>query len=494
MHNQFLAILGPMLMLKDGSLTFSKVFGGICLLILTQLCFVYTSYVQRNSLHELFSCMLGRKTCKYHSAAKIMYKWDIYWDQEMSTSFRSIQKVLYDKLIKEEDPPAFKVHDVSLGFLRNLTIVEFIDPNIGYKIAPGIVFGQFLSKTDRDSITTYEYKITLTSSENNYNSIVNFLKYCDDYYQKECIDRQKILVLSGFVNETRNPEFTVCDLETTKSFDNMFFEMKDKIIERLDSFQQHEEEYKRLGIPYTLGFMFHGSPGTGKTSVIKAIARHTGRHIVILPVDKIKSINDLKSIFLSNKIDSYTIPNQKRLYVFEEVDCGDWKDIVRSRTATIGEEKGGGNGKTELADTLANVMQCLVPPEHGKDAADSMIKKSDEKPLVLGDLLELLDGVIEMHSRMLIMTSNHPERIDAALMRPGRIDMSIQFKKLRNVDVADMYFLWFGEELPQNVWEALEDYTFTQAEIGNLFASRDMEMICCQLRTKTTMPCCNVTP
>merc|ERR1712233_24975 len=76
--------------------------------------------------------------------------------------------------------------------------------------------------------------------------------------------------------------------ESGKSFSNVFYPEKDDVVKRLDFFSKNKEWYKKRGIPYTMGFLFYGAPGCGKTSTIKAIANHTQRHIVSVPLNKIK--------------------------------------------------------------------------------------------------------------------------------------------------------------------------------------------------------------
>jgi ATP-dependent 26S proteasome regulatory subunit len=57
------------------------------------------------------------------------------------------------------------------------------------------------------------------------------------------------------------------------------------------------------------------------------------------------------------------------------------------------------------------------------------IIEEEENPIDLSFLLNLLDGTLESEGRILAITTNFPERIDRALIRPGRIDMIINFKK-----------------------------------------------------------------
>ena len=95
----------------------------------------------------------------------------------------------------------------------------------------------------------------------------------------------------------------------------------------------------------------------------------------------------------------------------------------------------------------------------------------------LGDLLELFDGLVETPGRVVIMTTNHPELLDPALLRPGRLDMVIEFKKLTKENVSNYYKTWFGVDIPQEVYVNMKDRSFSQADIGNMFTGGDFEKI-----------------
>ena len=71
---------------------------------------------------------------------------------------------------------------------------------------------------------------------------------------------------------------------------------------------------------------------------------------------------------------------------------------------------------------------------------DNVFKKSDLK---LSDLLEAFDGVLEMNGRMLIITTNHLEKLDPALVRPGRVDTSLEFKRCNKMAIVDFFKHFF---------------------------------------------------
>ena len=97
-----------------------------------------------------------------------------------------------------------------------------------------------------------------------------------------------------------------------QSFDNVFYPEKSDIVKRIDFFTNNKDWYKKRGIPYTMGFLFYGDPGCGKTSTIKAIANHTQRHIVSIPLNKIRTAKELLHGFYSSSMNYKEIPLNKR--------------------------------------------------------------------------------------------------------------------------------------------------------------------------------------
>ena len=209
--------------------------------------------------------------------------------------------------------------------------------------------------------------------------------------------------------------------ESGKSFSNVFYPEKDDVVKRLDFFSKNKEWYKKRGIPYTIGFLFYGAPGCGKTSTIKAIANHTQRHIVSVPLNKIKTAKELLNVFYNVRMNYKDIPLNQRLYVLEDIDAADLKEVGFDR----------------------------------------------EKTAVL---LEVLDGVMEMDGRMLIITTNYPERLDKALIRPGRIDMKVKFGLCTADNIVQMYQHYFEAELPSSFDRSrLQDDVYSPAEVTQVF-------------------------
>jgi len=89
--------------------------------------------------------------------------------------------------------------------------------------------------------------------------------------------------------------------------------------------------------------------------------------------------------------------------------------------------------------------ECEVNDEPSTDEQPKRKKKDQEKcdPLTLADLLEVFDGVMEMKGRMMVITTNHPEKLDPALIRPGRVDYQVNFGKCRREDIKDIFLHFY---------------------------------------------------
>ena len=175
---------------------------------------------------------------------------------------------------------------------------------------------------------------------------------------------------------------------------------------------------------------------SGKTSTIKAIANHTQRHIVSVPLNKIKTAKELLNVFYNTRMNYVDIPLNKRLYVLEDIDAADLKDTVgeRSEKEKPKDEKDDDEDKDSGKDSPMDMnFFGLLKNSAGWD------KKFGIQKLTLANLLEVLDGVMEMEGRMLIITTNYPEKLDKALIRPGRIDMKVHFGPMTGKNIIEMY-------------------------------------------------------
>jgi chaperone BCS1 len=272
-----------------------------------------------------------------------------------------------------------------------------------------------------------------------------------------------------------------------KSFDNIFFENKHEILRKIDFFVNNKDWYKKNGVPYTLGIGLYGPPGTGKTSFIKALATKLGRHIVSMSLSRIKTKKQLHDFYFetqySNANDKSSLGFDKKIVVFEDIDCVG--DIVLKRKQTDSDadlpdrllDDGESDDFADTADEK-NVFERKLKQEISK-AAKYVSKKmtsgamnpAAQESLTLDDLLNLWDGIRENTGRIMIVTTNHYDRLDPALVRPGRIDIALKLDNASKETIAEMYDHYYGEPMDPNDLEIIPDRLYSPAEVINFYIS-----------------------
>jgi SpoVK/Ycf46/Vps4 family AAA+-type ATPase len=329
---------------------------------------------------------------------------------------------------------------------------------------------------EKNPVKTEEFQITLYSETLNADELRTVLQnWVKEYESRLNSDNEKHLkyflytpsgdAMDDYYDATSH--YSEFKFESGKSFSNVFYPEKEDIVKRIDFFTNNKAWYKKCGIPYTMGFMFYGEPGCGKTSTIKAIANHTQRHIVSIPLNKIKTAKELLNVFYNVQMNYKDIPLHQRLYVLEDIDAADLKNVVGERSdkdtkdADKDGDKNGSKEETEDSGIDMNLLNML------KSSA-AFDKKTSR--LTLATLLEVLDGVMEMDGRMLIITTNYPEKLDKALIRPGRIDMKVCFGPMTSKNILEMFEFYFETDVPSEFdTSLLPDLKWTPAEVTQVF-------------------------
>ena len=284
-----------------------------------------------------------------------------------------------------------------------------------------------------------------------------------EYLKTKTFDKQYLLNLSwnekeSDINIDHEP------WNSNVSFDNSYFPDKENILSQINFFLENEQWYKEKGVPYNLGILLHGKPGGGKTRWIKQLLNHTNRHGIDIKLSDEFDLEKLKTIIFSETVGyEFIIPQNKRIIIFEDIDA--MGDVVKDR-----DKKSEDNKITKLCSDKSkenendNKSEKTSPLDLMEQVVKMKKKKANNN---LSNLLNIFDGLHECSGRIIIMTTNKPDFLDKALIRPGRIDIQIEFGNLSKKDVYLTLKSFWKDELDITLDEINDDFdgTKTAADI-----------------------------
>ncbi len=315
--------------------------------------------------------------------------------------------------------------------------------------------------TNNEKITARveKYELVLYSYSSNLHKITEFVDNMTNDYVSKIQNSRKTkkycyTLIKSDIDNCLSENWNEVEFKTTRSFKNMFFAQKHECLQIIDFFENNQEWYYEMGIPYTLGFGLYGNPGTGKTSFIKSLAEKTNRHVINISLKLIKTKQQLENIFFERMYSTFNRNNlidfEKKIIIFEDIDC--IGDLVKER------EKLSTINKNDKNNDKDKVNEILSIPK-GEDI------------LTLDDFLNLLDGVRETPGRIIVLTSNFYDKLDRALIRPGRIDKEIEMKNVNRNIIKELANHFYKKNIKNVDLEQIEDEFYSAAEITNIYLS-----------------------
>ena len=182
-------------------------------------------------------------------------------------------------------------------------------------------------------------------------------------------------------------------------------------------------------MPIKLGILLYGPPGTGKSATILAVASYLQKDIFYVDLKGVKTNAELKKLF--DHI--ITVNTNGGILVFEDIDAA--TTMVHKRSEEIIES----------------------------NSTDVLSATNDE--LTLDFFLNLLQGTLTKDNTIFIVTTNHCQKLDPALIRPGRFDIKLQLSYCTTSQLSQMWLTLFRTELNSEILSRFKEEVYTPAEI-----------------------------
>jgi len=281
----------------------------------------------------------------------------------------------------------------------------------------------------QDKFTLYQLKYELSSS-----SSVNLNEYIQHIMKayKKDLNKKNNESLFHYIYGGEDEGFKKYKLSDNKkpsleTFDHIINEHSEKL--KKDILRLKDVDYyKRTGLKRKKGYLFYGEPGCGKTSTVMAMANFDNRHIIEVPLTRIKKNREIEDI-INMKITK--LKKDKVIILFDEIDRA-FKKLKE-------------DDKVEV-NTTTN------------------IKSSMDDEFNLGTFLSRLDGIGNYEGMIMIATTNNIDNLDPALYRELRLS-PVKFDFCRKEDIKKMVENFYDIEVSEKEMEYIPDRKISPAKM-----------------------------
>jgi AAA+ superfamily predicted ATPase len=373
--------------------------------------------------------------------------WFLTNNSEIDYLHEPYLQYVFDKKITIETKEAIKqnlaIHKILTQ--QKTKEIEYKNHKIKYSLSTELI----TVYTDKDR-KRENFKVSLSTDVDEFEQTDVLEQFCQNCLT-EYINNLTSSTWTQLIYTNSGTEWKSASSNNTRKLDTIILKkgLKEELKNDLQLFLNSEDWYKERDIPYTRGYLFYGYPGTGKTSMIKGMSLYSKRHIHFLMLSEVKSDSELLELFKK-------INYKDTVLVIEDIDAT--IEAVKSRDKKEKEK--------EKEETDTDSDENMSDDEKRKRKNRENEEKSK---LTLSGLLNALDGVFQCHGRILIMTTNHPEVLDSALIRPGRIDSKYLFDNCNRDQIKGLYEMFFNQPADNDHIDLIKNDNYSPAHITSVF-------------------------
>ena len=359
---------------------------------------------------------------------------------EFSKGFAFVEKYddKYNKHVSNPQTILYKNEDTSVGDTKYITDKKFIikleKDTYAYINAGPSRYEKTNTENDRsENCPTYLYIYIFGKHMIKYAKELAYMlrNNTSEYLTNYKVSGSK---RSSDDNSREQVAFNVVSSDLhTRPLDTLFFDdnASSKITDHIDKFLSNETIYKDRSLLYKTGILLYGAPGTGKSSLVTAIATKYNYDLISIDMGTFATL-DTNAL-----VESINADNSKYVVLLEDIDA-----VVKSRTA--------------------------------KDA-----DKEDKS--IINKLLQLLDSTSSPTNVIFVATTNYVEVLDEAITRDGRFDLKVEVKELsvNNIDKMCKSF-----DLKDSEIKEVKDHIANELKLKSINQSRLQNIILKKIENK----------
>jgi hypothetical protein len=294
--------------------------------------------------------------------------------------------------------------------------------------------------------TTRKINLTLSSKKKD---IQQFINKCIREYNNDNENKNKNKIFHFiYLGDDKFSSNVISDLENNpnyETFEHIVNEHSNMFINDINRLK-NLDYYKKTGMKRKKGYLFHGPPGCGKTATVMAMANYDKRHIIEVPMSRVKTNTELENIILKNEINKIKFERNEIIIFFDEIDCGNKAIDKRIKAPKNSPEIIDSNENEKTTETIAEKLISTV--------MSCEYKEMDE--LNLGIMLSRFDGIGNYNGLIIIGATNDINKLDPALYRELRLT-AIHFDYCRREDIVKIIETYYDSKLNEKELMVIPD-------------------------------------